>query len=259
MIKIYDKNGIIFYHGDIEDIQYLTIQANLIMIDPPYYNVVSDKWDHQWETFDQYLVWCKEWVLTARALLHPTGSLYFYGGIGERSDSILHQKLLLDSVGLYFKDWITWKKSRGMGTRKGWLYTREELLWYVNDNKNFVWNKEHQYSTETRKRDINGITRESKKGYTIRSPYKRITNVWTDISEQVPETIRAKHPTAKPYKLSERLMLLHTYEGDTVLDMFMGSGNAAITARRLNRQYVGIDTNITYIEQAITQLEKETS
>jgi len=38
----------------------------------------------------------------------------------------------------YFKDLITWKKQRGMGMRKGWLYTREEIMWFVKDNKKFI-------------------------------------------------------------------------------------------------------------------------
>ena len=35
---------------------------DLICIDPPYYRVVSDKWDNQWHTSDEYYAWCEKWI-----------------------------------------------------------------------------------------------------------------------------------------------------------------------------------------------------
>lgn len=36
--------------------------VDLICTDPPYYRVVSDKWDHQWFTSEEYYSWCEQWI-----------------------------------------------------------------------------------------------------------------------------------------------------------------------------------------------------
>ena len=33
-----------------------------IILDPPYYRVVNDKWDNQWKSTEDYLTWCKKWL-----------------------------------------------------------------------------------------------------------------------------------------------------------------------------------------------------
>jgi DNA modification methylase len=60
----------------------------------------------------------------------------------------------------------------------------------------------------------------------------------------------------KPYKLTERLVLLHTRPGVTVLDLFCGNGNAAIVCKRLDRKYIGIDNNKEYLDEAIERIER---
>ena len=129
--------------------------------------------------------------------------------------------------------------------RKGWLYTREELMWFVKDNKKFVWNKEHQYSDEERAWHI------YKKGGEMvnKSKFKRLTNVWDDINEvgfgKSPKRfkeIRDMLPyTPKPEKAIERIIQLHTKEGDRLLDCFAGSGTTGIVAEKMKRNSVLIE------------------
>jgi DNA modification methylase len=58
------------------------------------------------------------------------------------------------------------------------------------------------------------------------------------------------HPAPFPVALPERLIQLHTYQGDLVLDPFMGSGSTAIAAVRTGRHYVGYDTDPSYVDLA---------
>lgn len=241
------------YNADACDILYNMPPVDLIINDPPYYKVVKDGWDNEWDTLEQYLDWVAEWLRLEKAILKDTGSLYIWGGVGERGDSIIHIKLLADRLGLYFKDWITWSKSRGIGQRKGWLYTREELLWYVRDNKKFIWNTEHQYSNERRKRDQglpDGIFRPGQNGKPPKSPYKRLTNVWTDISENGPDVLRKSHTTPKPIKAIERIILAHTNPGDIVLDPFLGSGTTCEVCKKLDRHCIGIEKDPIIFNEA---------
>ncbi|NIA02373.1 MAG: site-specific DNA-methyltransferase [Nitrospirae bacterium] len=56
------------------------------------------------------------------------------------------------------------------------------------------------------------------------------------------------HPAPFPVELPYRLIQLYTFEGDTILDPFIGSGQAAIAAIKANRHYIGYDTNKEYVK-----------
>ena len=61
---------------------------------------------------------------------------------------------------------------------------------------------------------------------------------------------RVGHPAPFPVALVERCLHLFTYEGDIVLDPFMGSGTTAVAAKNTGRHYVGYDTDPGYVKQA---------
>jgi hypothetical protein len=80
----------------------------------------------------------------------------------------------------------------------------------------------------------------------------------TDVWELPPESAtRVGHPAPFPVELPRRLIDLYTYEGDLVLDPFMGSGSTAVAAARTGRHYVGFDTDPTYVDQALARLAHE--
>jgi len=213
--------------------------VDLIIIDPPYL-VTKEKWD-------------KEEVVNSELsqqlfrIAKTSCSLYIWCGIGEKSQSLIRWFPIF-SEDWYFKDLITWKKQRGIGMRKGWLYTREECMWFVKDNSKFVWNKENQYSEE--KYDPAWVKRLGKE-------YKRISNVWSDINEFTLsgatgiKNIKKKlgtHFTPKPLKAIKRIILAHTKEGDTVLDCFLGSGTTMQACNELNRNCIGIEKEQEYYD-----------
>jgi site-specific DNA-methyltransferase (adenine-specific) len=66
---------------------------------------------------------------------------------------------------------------------------------------------------------------------------------------------RMKHPTEKPVNLLEYLIRKSTEEGETVLDMFMGSGSTCLAAKNLRRNYIGIEIEPVWYEVARERLE----
>jgi site-specific DNA-methyltransferase (adenine-specific) len=70
---------------------------------------------------------------------------------------------------------------------------------------------------------------------------------------------RVGHPAPFPVELPERLIELYTYEGDVVLDPFMGAGATAVAALRRGRHYIGFDTERSYVEVAEARLAEERS
>ena len=83
----------------------------------------------------------------------------------------------------------------------------------------------------------------------------------TDLWEIAPESAtRVGHPAPFPVELPRRLIELYTYQGDLVLDPFMGVGSTAVAAVRTGRHYVGFDTDPAYLgaaEQRIAEAGRQ--
>jgi site-specific DNA-methyltransferase (adenine-specific) len=217
---------------------------DLIIIDPPYVTT-KEKWDKN-EVVNDLL--SQELFRVAK----DSCSLYVWCGIGEKSQSLIRWFPIF-SEQWFFKDLITWKKTRGIGMRRGWLYAREECMWFVKNNKEFIWNIKNQYSEEKSQYTGMGISENGKPtnqfGKERLSEYKRISNVWADIPEKS-TSLKTEHFTPKPEKAIERIISLHTKENDIVLDCFMGSGTTGIVSKKLKRSFVGCDNNKEYVDMA---------
>jgi len=212
-------------HGDCRElIKELPDESiDLAIVDPPYLVIDAD-WDKV-EVYDE------NFVLELKRVLKPKASMYLWCGFGENSQSLTRWEPFTKKH-LTFKDMIVLEKQRGNGNRKGWLFTREESMWFVKDNNSFQWNVEHQYSSQIR---------QSIHKTTAKSSYKRWTNVWTDVIEEsfaVGKKSGAEfHDTPKPVKALKRIILAHTDPGDLVLAPFGGSGNDAIACIDTGRRF----------------------
>ena len=73
------------------------------------------------------------------------------------------------------------------------------------------------------------------------------SNFWDDIS--IPfwsMSENTDHPTQKSEKLYAKLILASSNKDDVVFDPFLGSGTSAVTAKKLDRHYVGVEINTEY-------------
>lgn len=214
---------------------------DLIIIDPPYITL-NENWDKT-EVVTLQLI--RELFRIAK----ESCSLYVWCGIGEKSQSLIRWFPIFSNL-WYFKDLISWKKQRGIGMRRGWLYAREEIMWFVKNNKEFIWNNDASYSLELTNRKDLGFNGKPRK-----SLYKRISNIWTDITEVCQLRKEAvNHPAQKPLKAIERIIKAHTKERDTILDCFAGSGTTLVAAKSLNRNFVGIEISSEYCKIAEERL-----
>ncbi|MFM2077147.1 MAG: hypothetical protein RJA49_1037, partial [Actinomycetota bacterium] len=78
-----------------------------------------------------------------------------------------------------------------------------------------------------------------------------------DVWEIPPESAsRVGHPAPFPVALPERLIHMNTYEGELVLDPFMGSGTTAVAAKRTGRHFIGYDTDPGYAAAAMQRVDE---
>lgn len=65
-----------------------------------------------------------------------------------------------------------------------------------------------------------------------------------------------KHPTQKPLELIKEYIELHSFENETVLDCFMGSGTTGEASLSLNRNFIGIELNDDFFNIAKNRIEE---
>jgi len=232
---------------------------DLIIIDPPYGKIIKEEWDNKngltIELLNEYY-----------RILKESGSIYIFCGIGEKSNSLFENLKMIEHTKLIFKDLITWKKQKGYGAKRGWMYTREELIWLVKDNKKYFWNDNNQY-------DLNDKRNYKRK--IGKSWFKRYTNVWIDIKENLftninndrmngkwYENLNKKYPTLhqtiKPIEIINRIIKAHTKPNENYLclDSFAGTSTTAIGCILNNVDYIMVEKEKEYYEISINRINE---
>ena len=213
--------------------------VDLFLTDPPYHGITSDAWDNEWPTERAFAEWLSAILLRALPKLTPTGSLVFFGAMGRHGSHPLFRVVTaLEDGGFHWREWITWKKRRGFGKDKSYLYTREEILWFSRSPERTEVTFNKPYLSE--KREGAGWN----KDYPALSEFKRVGNVWTDIDpviDDCPELMRPKRSCQKPEKLMDRLIATHSNPGDMVVDLFAGFGSTGISAVSMGRRFLGCE------------------
>ena len=235
--------------------------ADLIIIDPPYnltknfngfkFNSRSD------ESFDEYL---ETWFPQVCKKLKPNGSLYMCGD--WKCTSSLQRAIEKE---LSILNRITWQREKGRGAKSNWKNGMEDIWFAVKNPKDYYFDVESvkmkrkviaPYKVDGKPKDWD----QSEDG-NFRITYP--SNFWDDIS--IPfwsMSENTDHPTQKPEKLYAKLILASSKPGDIVFDPFLGSGTTSVVAKKLGRNYCGIEMNQEYClwtEKRLQMAEKDSS
>lgn len=162
-------------------------------------------------------------------ILVPGGCLCCCGGGGGPNPQFARWSLWMDEIpGLEFKQMVVWDKGpMGMG----WHYRRSYEVVLVAQRKGAAC-----------------------KWYDTSHKIENIIRPNTGANKIIPR--EHQHPTEKPVGLAEFFIRLHTQKGETVLDPFAGSGSTLEAARNLDRNYIGVELDQTYIDMARKRLDK---
>ncbi len=228
--------------------------VDLLFVDPPYnLNKKFNGIDFKEMSFDDYLNWIETILQKIKNKLKPTASIYFCSD--WKSSSAVHIAL---SRHFNVLNRITWEREKGRGAKKNWKNNTEDI-WFATVSKQYTFNVG---KVKLKKRIIAPYKDENgrPKDWRIESQGKfRLThpsNIWTDISIpfwSMPEN--TEHPTQKPEKLLAKLLLASTNEGDVVFDPFAGSGTTLVVAKKLKRNFVGIEIDEYFSMLALKRLE----
>ncbi len=231
--------------------------ADLVVVDPPY-NLTKKFGSKEFKSMDwaEYKKWMDKWLAEIYISLKPNGTLYI---CSDWNTSIAIPEI----AGKYFilKNRITWEREKGRSSGNNWKNCIEDV-WFFTKSNDYVFNLDDvklKRPVLAPYKDDSGNAKDwveddadDKKKYRLTAP----SNLWTDIS--IPFWSMAEntpHPTQKPEKLIAKLILASSNVGDVVFDPFLGSGTTAVTAKKLNRHYVGIEREPEYVAISERRLE----
>lgn len=226
---------------------------DLLIVDPPY-NLNKDYHGIKFtkKNDDDYEFFTREWISLVKPLLKQTASIYVC--CDWRSSVIIGRVL---SEFFIVQNRITWQREKGRGAKSNWKNSMEDI-WFATNSSSYVFNLD---SVMVRKKVIapykeNGKPKDWEE--TEQGNFRNTcpSNFWDDISIpywSMPEN--TDHPTQKPEKLLAKLILASSNPGDVILDPFLGSGTTSVTAKKLNRHYIGIEINEQYCSWAEKRLE----
>jgi len=245
------------YQGDCIKILSKEIDQNsitLIYADPPYNlsgksldlanNTTGGafyKMNEEWDTFnyDEYLDFTEKWISACKNVLKPNGSLY----VSCTQHNIAEIIFIAKKLDFKLNNIITWYKTNAMPniTKRTFTHATEYVCWFVKGAK-WIFNYESVKQFNPNK------TKDGQKKQ-LRDFLNFIELPIVQGKERIRgENGRALHPTQKPEKLLELIILASSNKNDIVLDPFFGTGTTGYVAQRLKRKWIGIEKNSEYIK-----------
>ncbi|MDD3021391.1 MAG: site-specific DNA-methyltransferase [Alphaproteobacteria bacterium] len=221
--------------------------VDMIFADPPYnlqlrgdlhrpdnskVDAVDDHWD-QFGSYREYDKFTHEWLSAARDLLTEDGGMWVIGSY----HNIFRVGSILQDLGFWILNDVIWRKSNPMPNFRGRRFTNahETLIWAAKSEKS-----KYRFNYEAMKTMNDDVQMRSDWTIPICNGTERLK---TDEGEK-------GHATQKPEALLYRVLTASTQPGDIILDPFFGSGTTGAVAKKLGRNFIGIEREDSYIKLA---------
>jgi modification methylase len=239
--------------GDcIEAMQSLpAASVDMVFADPPYNlqlegelhrpnNSRVDGVEEAWDRFDDFASYdrfSEAWLGAARRILKPEGTLWVIGSY----HNIFRVGARLQDLGFWILNDVVWRKTNPMPNFRGRRFTNahETMIWCAREREG-----RYRFNYEAMKSLNDDLQMRSDWLLPICSGGERLKD----------GEGKKAHPTQKPEALLHRVILASTQPGDLVLDPFFGTGTTGVVAKRLGRNYLGIERDPGYIAAAEKRL-----
>ena len=227
--------------------------VDLIFADPPYnlqlkdtlyrpdqtaVEAVTQDWD-KFNTYKEYDNFTEQWLKESKRILKKGGVLWVIGSY----HNILRVGTSIQNHGFWILNDIIWHKTNPMPNFRGTRFTNahETLLWCTTSRE-----AKYTFNYQNLKELNDGKQMRSDWYIPICSGKERLRE----------NNNQRSHPTQKPEALMYRIILSSTNKGDIILDPFLGSGTTAVVAKKLQRNFIGIEQDIEYVSLAKKRLKQ---
>jgi site-specific DNA-methyltransferase (adenine-specific) len=212
-----------------------------LMVTSPPYNV-GKEYDRD-ATLEEYLEFLgRVWPEVYRVLVPGGRACVNIANLGRKPYIPVHSFIIrgLLQVGFLMRGEVIWNKAASSSPSTAWGSWRSPANPTLRDV--------HEYILIFSKRTFSRKNPAKRRGSISRDDFLEFTkSVWTFPAVSARSV---GHPAPFPVELPQRLIQLYTYEGEVVLDPFMGSGQTAIAALNGNRHYVGYEIEADYVRLA---------
>lgn len=238
---------------------------DLAIADPPYGASTQAQWRlppdhhlegfggewklaaHHWDRFSalEGFAFTLAWLRELRRLVKPSGSFWIH--------STYHNSGLVNvacqMLGLEIINEVVWFKRNAFPNLSGRRLTasHETLLWVHTGGK------ERRYRFNYQEVKAAAFAEDR-----FKEPGKQLRTVWDIPNNKEPEELQfGQHPTQKPLRLTERLLLISGTPGGSLLVPFMGSGTEIVAALRWNMRPTGFEVDREFWGLAVQRVEAE--
>lgn len=215
----------------------LQLEGDLHRPDQSKVDAVDDAWD-QFSSFEAYDAFTRAWLLAARRVLKPNGTIWVIGSY----HNIFRVGALMQDLRFWMLNDVIWRKANPMPNFRGRRFTNahETMIWASRDQDA----KSYTFNYDAMKMLNDGTQMRSDWHIPICNGSERLKN----------EDGQKVHPTQKPEALLQRVLLTSTKPGDVVLDPFFGTGTTGAVAKSLGRNFVGIERDASYRKAALARI-----
>ena len=220
--------------------------VDLVFADPPYnlqlqndlyrpnmtkVDAVNNQWD-KFSSFKEYDTFTLSWLRAIKKVMKETGTIWVIGSY----HNIFRVGTIMQDLGFWILNDVIWLKTNPMPNFRGVRFTNahETMIW-AQKKKGAKYTFNHK-DTKALNDDLQ-----------MRSDW--IIPIATG-KERIKSNGTKAHPTQKPEGLLYRVIQASSKEGDVILDPFFGSGTTGAVAKKLGRNYIGIEKDKKYIKVA---------
>jgi site-specific DNA-methyltransferase (adenine-specific) len=212
-----------------------------LMVTSPPYNVGKDYDDNL--SLDEYRELLKRVFKETYRVLVPGGRACInIANLGRKPYIPLHSFIIEDmhEIGFLMRGEIIWDKGSSASPSTAWG------TWLKANNP--VLRDVHEYILVFSKESFTRKNPTKRKSTITKEEFLEFTkSVWHFSAERAS---KVGHPAPFPVELPYRLIQLYTFEGDVVLDPFVGAGTTCIAALKTKRKYVAYDIDEKYCKLA---------
>ncbi len=214
------------------------LQLSKTLLRPDQSNVkgVNHNWD-KFNNFEAYDEFTNNWLSQCKRVLKNDGTIWVIGTY----HNIFRVGSAIQNLNFWILNDIIWNKINPMPNFKGNRFT--------NAHETIIWASKNKKSKYTFNYKAMKIANDDKQ---MRSDWSLPICSGKERLKKLGETL---HPTQKPESLLHRIIISSTKKGDNVLDPFFGTGSTGVVAKRLGRNFIGIDQNQEYIEYARARIK----
>ncbi len=227
--------------------------VDVIFADPPYNlqlgealtrpdnSAVSGVYE-DWDSFNslkEYDNYTRKWMQAARRVLKEDGTIWVIGSY----HNIFRVGYILQDLGFWILNDIIWNKTNPMPNFKGTRFTNahETLIWAAKSPKS-----KYTFNYEAMKAMNDDVQMRSDWQLPLCTGKERLKD---GNGEKL-------HPTQKPEALLYRVLMASSNVGDVVLDPFFGTGTTGAVAKKIGRNFIGIERDRAYVEGAQKRIDE---